>query len=240
MIGLGIQKITRFFKKNPHPSILQKYAVIGNSIDAGIIIRVDNKPTVGKKLLYIGNKCIVSGSFIYESGEGIVRIGDNTFIGGCTIISHTAVNIGNYVQIAWGTYLYDHNAHPIDLCLRRNDIIDEYNSLLKKQSDTAKKNWEVVRSCPITIEDDVWIGMNCIILRGVTIGRGSVIGAGSIIRKSVPPFCVVYGNPARVTRFIYKSDEIEEIQKKMYGKYAEFISKHEYEDLIERYLNKEV
>ncbi len=235
-----MQSIISFFKRTPSTNTLQDYTVIGNSIDLGIRIRVDNKPSAGKKLLYIGNYSIVSGSFIYESGKGIVKIGDNTFVGGCTVISHTAVTIGNYVQIAWGTYLYDHNAHSIDLLQRRNDIIDEYKSVSENHSDTANKDWEVVRSSPITIEDDVWIGMNCIILRGVTIGRGAVIGAGSVIRKTVPPFCVVCGNPARVTRFIYNSDEIEDIQIRVYGRTEKFITQTEYEEIMKEYLNKEV
>ena len=53
---------------------------------------------------------------------------------------------------------------------------------------------------PVTIEDDVWIGMSVIILPGVTIGRGSVIGAGTVVTKAVQPFSVVVGNPGRVVR----------------------------------------
>lgn len=53
---------------------------------------------------------------------------------------------------------------------------------------------------PVVVEDDVWIGSNCIILPGVRIGEHSVVGAGSVVTKSVPPFCLVVGNPARVVR----------------------------------------
>jgi len=52
----------------------------------------------------------------------------------------------------------------------------------------------------VVIEEDVWVGGNVIITSGVRIGRGSVIGAGSVVRRSVPPYCVVAGNPARVIR----------------------------------------
>jgi len=50
----------------------------------------------------------------------------------------------------------------------------------------------------IVIEDDVWIGANCVLVDGVVIGRGSVIGAGSVVRGVLPPFCVAFGTPAVV------------------------------------------
>ena len=53
---------------------------------------------------------------------------------------------------------------------------------------------------PVVFEGDNWIGANAIILKGVTIGRGAVIAAGAVVTKSVPPYAVVGGNPARVLR----------------------------------------
>jgi maltose O-acetyltransferase len=50
------------------------------------------------------------------------------------------------------------------------------------------------------IEDDVWIGANAIILKGVTIGARSIVGAGAVVSRDVPPDCVVAGNPARVVK----------------------------------------
>ncbi len=239
MSRFSIKNWILLYSEHKRKQIIKKYSEIGNSIDIGIRIRIDNIPSKDSKLLYIGDKCIIGADFVYESGKGRVCIGDHTFIGGSTIISHNFISIGNYVQIAWGTYLYDHNAHSVDLRQRRNDISDEYESISKGLSDTANKKWQFVRSRPIIIEDDVWIGMNCIILNGVTVGRGSVIGAGSVIRRSVPPFCIVTGNPAKVVRFIYNANEIEDVQKFFY-KDSNIISKAEYQQLIEQYLDKEV
>ena len=53
----------------------------------------------------------------------------------------------------------------------------------------------------IVIEDDVWIGFNSTILKGVTIGKGAIIGANTLILKDVPPYAVVVGNPARIIRY---------------------------------------
>ena len=215
-----------------------KYLEIGDSIDCGISIRTD--VPVNRKLVHIGEKSIVGGNFVFESNKGEIFVGNHTFIGGCTLISHSRITIGDFVQIAWGTYLYDHNAHSTELGARRHDIKGEFESLSKGYSDTANKDWSIVKSKPIVIEDDVWIGMNSIILKGVTLGRGSIVGAGSVVRRSVPPFCIVYGNPAKVIKFIYQEDEIEAVQQKYYcGKY-EFIDRKKYTEIVNDYINKEV
>jgi acetyltransferase-like isoleucine patch superfamily enzyme len=62
----------------------------------------------------------------------------------------------------------------------------------------------------VVIEDDVWIGARVVILKGVTIGRGSVIGAGSVVTKSIPPYSVAVGNPAKVIRSRFTPDKIKE------------------------------
>ena len=64
------------------------------------------------------------------------------------------------------------------------------------------------RALPITLEDDVWLGGNVVILQGVTIGSGSVIGAGSVVTHDIPPGVVAVGNPCRVLRPITEADRI--------------------------------
>lgn len=61
---------------------------------------------------------------------------------------------------------------------------------------------------PVTIGDNVWVGGNCIILPGVSIGNNAIIGAGSVVTKDVPENAVVAGNPAKVIRYLEK-DELE-------------------------------
>lgn len=61
-------------------------------------------------------------------------------------------------------------------------------------------DWGV--SAPVVIEDDVFIGMNCIILKGVRIGARSIIAAGSVVTKNIPADCIAAGNPAKVIRLL--------------------------------------
>lgn len=68
----------------------------------------------------------------------------------------------------------------------------------------------------VVIEDDVWVGTRAIILHGVTIGRGAVVGAGALVTKSVPPYAIVGGIPAKVIRFRWDVDTIMLHESKLY------------------------
>ena len=66
------------------------------------------------------------------------------------------------------------------------------------------------------IEDDVWIGTRATVLQGVTIGRGTIVGAGAVVTKTVPPYAIVGGMPARVIRFRWDVETILEHEKTIY------------------------
>lgn len=74
------------------------------------------------------------------------------------------------------------------------------NHGIKKGTLIQKQEWSKGNNY-ITIEDDVWIGANSVVLPGVTIHKGAVIGAGSIVTKDVPENAIVVGNPAKVVRY---------------------------------------
>lgn len=69
----------------------------------------------------------------------------------------------------------------------------------------------------VVIEDDVWVGSRAIILRGVTVGRGSIVAAGAVVTKSVPPYSIVGGNPAKVLDFRFSVDEILIHERELYS-----------------------
>ena len=111
-------------------------------------------------------------------------IGDNVGISGSTIKATKLVKIGNGVMIGSGCLIADSDSHPIHY------------------EDRMADNHHKTKSNPIIIEDNVFIGARSIILKGVTIGEGAVIGAGSVVSKTVPPFSICAGNPAKVLKYL--------------------------------------
>lgn len=72
---------------------------------------------------------------------------------------------------------------------------------------------EAVSKGDIILKDDVWIGINSIILSGVTINQGAIIAAGSVVTKDVPAYAIVGGNPAKVIKYRFEPEVVEELKK---------------------------
>jgi acetyltransferase-like isoleucine patch superfamily enzyme len=128
---------------------------------------------------------------IYITHGGTVNIGNNVGMSSPCLWIKESLTIGNNVKIGGNCLILDTDTHQIDYLARRGH----------KVADPSKPK-TTIQSVPITIEDDVWIGANCIILKGVTIGARSVIGAGSVVTKSIPADCIAAGNPAKVIKFL--------------------------------------
>lgn len=158
-------------------------------------------PKSGETYLEIGAKSMVDSSFVFETETGHIKVGERVHIGGGTqLISKNNITIGDDVIIAWNCTIYDHNSHSIHWEERKNDVPREWENAVNGQSVLQNKDWSVVKSAPITIEDKVWMGFGVTVLKGVTIGEGAVIGAMSVVTKDVPPYTVVAGNPAQIIR----------------------------------------
>ena len=182
------------------------YLSMGNGclLQSGFAIS-GNLDGTGKRV-FVGNNCVVASSFVFErKGHGKVTLGDRVHAGSSTnFISINGISIGDDVTIAYDCIFYDHDSHAIDWLDRKDDTLQEIRDDRMNGDFLANKNWSVVRSAPIVIEDKVWIGFGVTVLKGVRIGEGAVIGARSVVTKDIPAYCVAAGNPARVVKSIDK------------------------------------
>lgn len=180
-----------------------RYVTSGDSIfTSTFAVHVVNPKD--KKYVRIGSDNYLECQIAFESGEGEVVIGDRVYIGNSKIICRTRIEFGSNIFVAWGAYFYDHDSHSMDYKLRQEDITQQLNDHRNGRYFIENKNWNVVQSAPIKVCDNAWIGMNAIILKGVTIGEGAVVGAGSVVTKDVAPWTVVGGNPARLIKTLDK------------------------------------
>ncbi|MBU79552.1 MAG: acetyltransferase [Flavobacteriales bacterium] len=148
----------------------------------------------------LGKESTFFCKFILEKPNAVIQIGDNVYIGASNIYCSTNIVIGNNVLISWGVKIYDHNSHSLTPEDRIYDIRLAGKNIRKGHSLTLNKNWNNVAKEPIYIMDNVWIGMDATILKGVTIGENSIIAAGSVVTKDVEPNTIVGGNPARIIK----------------------------------------
>lgn len=164
-------------------------------------VNVENRPYV-----HVGEYSHVGGTYVFERGIGSVTIGNKSSIGsGCKIIcaQEEGIHIGNNVMLSWDCTVMDSNAHSLDPDIRANDAYD-WKAGVDAGRMGVYKDWSQVSSGPIHIEDNVWIGFECAILKGVRIGKGAVIGARSMVTRDVAPYCVYAGSPARFVSFVPK------------------------------------
>lgn len=123
----------------------------------------------------INRRCILS-----VSRDAKIVIGNNCGFSGTVIAASESIVIGDRVMCGANCTLLDIDRHPVDPVDRAEN----------------KK----AKSAPIFIEDDVWLGMNVVVLKGVSIGRGTVVTANSVVTKSLPPNVIAGGIPANVIK----------------------------------------
>lgn len=131
-----------------------------------------------KIIKYDSNSKFESGIYISDAKQikigKYARINENVFLQG-------EIEIADYVMIAPNVSIYTktHNYHDVNTPM-----------VLSGETETKK----------VIIERDVWIGINAVILPGVTIGEGAIIGANSLVNKNVESYSIIGGVPARLIR----------------------------------------
>ena len=141
--------------------------------------------------LVIGANCTMDGVHFALGQQGRVRIGDFCYFTNAVLLCEQELRIGSYVVIGWNATVADTDFHPLEPAERVADAIA--CSPLGK----GRPRPEISRR-PVIIEDDVWIGPNVAVLKGIRIGAGAFIEAGSLVTRDVPPRARVLGNPAQV------------------------------------------
>lgn len=116
-----------------------------------------------------------------KSHDAYIKIDDNTNLNGTYIACMDKILIGKNCRIATGTTIIDYNGH------------NTYSINRTIGRDTPK---------PIIIGDNVWIGLNSIILKGSVIGNNCIVSAGSVVKGEFPSNCIIAGNPAKVVKIL--------------------------------------
>ncbi len=165
---------------------IEKYLNFNRQWDSQRMLR--NK-MVGSLYLAKGATLEAEAFDVYAGGRINVNAGAKLSLGSgymnhdCVIDCFSFITIGHGVVISERVVIRDSDNHA---------IISTENGELKSDEKPA--------AAPIVIQDHVWLGMNVIVLKGVTIGEGAIVAAGSVVTKDVPPHCLVAGVPAKVVK----------------------------------------
>ncbi|GEO11777.1 hypothetical protein SAE01_42730 [Segetibacter aerophilus] len=161
-----------------------------------------SKKPVGFKLGYASGNY---GHGIFTTGEnGEINIGKFVVLQCTRIISNLSVIIKDHCMFSWGSVITDSwlGLETKSPAARK--------AMLKQAAHSYNRHLEFIDPQPVTIEENVWVGFEAIILPGVTIGKGAVIGCKAVVSQDVSPYAVVVGNPARVIKYLDPTDTEQE------------------------------
>lgn len=186
---------------------------------------------IGKEsILYPSVEILVENKVAVRDGRGI-------FIGsGCCLYPRNRIVLGDMganktahfmladrVMINSGCYLSGEGSLTMG-----DDVLIGPNTCILSAGHAFTDPDKVIQKQPITygpvvIEKGAWIGASSVVLQGVTIGEGAVIGAGAVVPRTIPPFAVAVGNPARIIKFRKPGQGPEAIS--MFNKIVRFFLK---------------
>lgn len=171
-----------------------------------ILLFIKNKKRkVISRSHFISLKTIVGENTIIERDSEIDAhcvIGAYGYIGkNCYL---TKVSIGNYCSIANNVSI-GQGEHDLNQISTSSLFYDDAYKVLTKED--------------CVIGNDVWIGVDAVVFRGVRLGNGSVVGANSVVTKDVPPFAVVVGSPAKIIKYRFENKKIDKIEKSQWWNY---------------------
>ena len=188
LIGYIKNKEPNNLEINKHYSLGFKSVLYDSSI-----VSTNNKK---EKNILIGNYCHIRGK-LHTFFNGNIILGDYCYLGeNSHIWAASNIIIGNRVLISHNVNIHDNISHPLNAHLRHEDF---------KRIIGLNPNFDIsqvdLRVKDIIIKDDVWIGFNSTIYKGVTIGKAAIVGSNSLVLEDVPDYAVVVGNPAKIIKY---------------------------------------
>ena len=181
--------------RDPDSSLLPTNAVVGRDvfiespkIFSAFRSQMDPGLVLGDRVrFYLGGW----GGSVSVEPDGVLEIGDDSVLVGAQFMCAERITLGRRVVVSYNAVIADSDFHPRDPLLRRHDAISgaPFGSFV---------GYTPRFSAPVMIEDDVVIGINAIILKGVRVGTGAEIGPGAVVTRDVPAGAFVVGNPAQI------------------------------------------
>jgi len=171
------------------------YRILGVRLHGYVLMRRIEIPRNYQDIEICARAALDRGVVLLSTGpaDGTIRIriGPDTYINRNTMLDATeSLEIGSNCAIGPGCYLTDHD-HGLDPSL--------------------PPLGQPMMSAPTRLGNEVWLGANVVVLKGVTIGDRAVIGAGSVVSRDIPPGAVAVGFPARIVRFRIEEDSVDKV-----------------------------
>ncbi len=143
------------------------------------------------------NVLIAKNADVYNS-----KIGYLSSIGRYAKITHT--EIGKFCAISWDVTI-NAISHPYNhLSISAFAYVPYVGNFVEERVQSYQK---------VIIKNDVWVGANSVVMPGVTIGNGAIIGAGAVVTKDVPDYAIVAGVPAKVIKYRFDNETIDNLLK---------------------------
>jgi len=168
----------------------EAHAIVGDRVRLSLTARLVNKSS--HEAIIIGAEAALRGILRVEP-KGRIEIGRFCYIGDGAILSAArSLRIGEATLVAHGAQIFDNDTHPVDPL--------EREAHFKKMLGYRPGRALTIGNAPVSIGRRCWIGMNSIVMKGVSIGDNSIVAPGSVVIKDVPADVLVAGNPAAVTK----------------------------------------
>lgn len=196
MFNKMIQSLKIFTLKMLHPKIVLHEGVVVLGAIPYFKLPKNGRVVFGKKVILNSdfknsNTALTFRCKFVTGYEGVIQVGENTMFNGVCVVAYESVVIGKNCQIASSTLIADTDFHPVDPAER------------EKQVSGQPYSFGAVKKKPIVLGDNVWVGWNSTILKGVTIGDNSIVAAGSVVLAGdYPANALIAGNPAKVVKRI--------------------------------------